>query len=159
LVSSNLSSSASDYPLGIFKPFFLVFWLPPWYLQTFLPRLLITSLVSSNLSSSASDYPLGIFKPFFLVFWLPPWYLQTFLPPFPFVCIAFILLLIMYQDRPFTGISLLAWVLWDRSFNIYLYILMSELSVIHDFLNIILLTWVGRNQEFNFLSIITHYLL
>ena len=59
------------------------FWLPLWYLQTFLVGHCISCHVIYR-----SDYPFDIFKLFLLVivlpvmwftFWLPLWYLQTFL--------------------------------------------------------------------------------
>ena len=61
----------------------LPFWLPLWYLQTFLVGYCIACHVIYR-----SDYPFDIFKLFLLVivlpvmwvtFWLPLWYLQTFL--------------------------------------------------------------------------------
>ena len=84
----------------------LPFWLPLWYLQTFLVGHCIAChviyrsdypLISSNFSCWSlylpvmwyrSDYPFDIFKLFLLVivflscdlpFWLPLWYLQAFL--------------------------------------------------------------------------------
>jgi hypothetical protein len=105
----------SDYPFGIFQLFSWTivclslihgFWLPIWYLPTFLVdhclsffdlRILITHLVSSNFSRGPlsvflwftdSDYPFGIFQFFSWTivclslihgFWLPIWYLPTFL--------------------------------------------------------------------------------
>ena len=72
LISSNLFFLSCDLP----------FWLPLWYLQTFLVghcivmwfTVLITPLISSNFSCW-SLYCLSCDLPF----WLPLWYLQTFL--------------------------------------------------------------------------------
>ena len=78
LISSNFSCW-SLYCLSCELPF----WLPLWYLQTFLVGHCIACHVSYR-----SDYPFDIFKLFLLVivfpvmwfpFWLPLWYLQTFL--------------------------------------------------------------------------------
>ena len=78
LISSNLSCR-SLYCLSCDLPF----WLPLWYLQTFLVghciachviTVLITTLISSNFSCW-SLYCLSCDLPF----WLPLWYLQTFL--------------------------------------------------------------------------------
>ena len=75
LISSNFSCW-SLYFLSCDIPF----WLPLWYLQTF--------LVGHCMPSCRSDYPFDIFKLFLLVIvlpvmwvtcWLPLWYLQTFL--------------------------------------------------------------------------------
>ena len=57
----------------------LPFWLPLWYLQTFLVGQCIACLVIYR-----SDYHFDIFKLFCIAscdlpFWLPHWYLQTFL--------------------------------------------------------------------------------
>ena len=78
LISSNFSCW-SLYCLSCDLPF----WLPLWYLQTFLVGHCIACHVIYR-----SDYPFDIFKLFLLVivlpvmwlpFWLPLWYLQTFL--------------------------------------------------------------------------------
>jgi hypothetical protein len=102
LVPSNFSFDHCIVCLSIY-----VFWLPFWYLQTF-----ILTIVLSVFRFMSSDYPFGIFKLLFwplyclsfdlrllitllvpsnfsfdhcivclsiYVFWLPFWYLQTFL--------------------------------------------------------------------------------
>ena len=85
LISSNFSCW-SLYCLSCDLPF----WLPLWYLQTFLVGHCIAChviyrsdypLISSNFSCWSSDYHFNIFKLIFCIacFWLPLWYLQTFL--------------------------------------------------------------------------------
>ena len=106
LITPLISSNFSCWSL-YFLSCELSFWLPLWYLQTFL----VGHCIACH-SSYRSDYPFDIFKPFLLVivlpviratvlitllislnfscwslyclscelpFWLPLWYLQTFL--------------------------------------------------------------------------------
>ena len=95
LISSNLSCR-SLYCLSCD----LQFWLPLWYLQTFLVGHCIACHVIYR-----SDYPFDIFKLFLLVivlpvmwftFWLPLWYLQTFLVGHCIACYV-----IYRSDHPF----------------------------------------------------------
>ena len=80
LISSNFSCW-SLYFLSCDIPF----WLPLWYLQTFLVGHCISCHVNYR-----SDYHFDIFKLYCLScdlpFWLPLWYLQTFLVGFCIAC-------------------------------------------------------------------------
>ena len=79
LINPLISSSVSCWSLYCLSCD-LQFWLPLWYLQTFLVGHCIACYVIYR-----SDYPFDIFKLFLyclscdLPFWLPLWYLQTFL--------------------------------------------------------------------------------